>query len=204
MIFLDYCDICGLKNTNPPSSFCCINHAFKQFIYCGKKECKTEILKRNFVQEVTYGKYVNFYFKGNVNNLKIPRHDGSVVDGEISKIKNIENYINKKTLEVVVNYYAELHGVYQKCEKLISYKKLQKYNTNLPIIYIKGNNNVDSRVNKKFNRDQKKIYFKCILTNHATRLLLLSYYKDGIFSNLPIDIIRIIFFELFKENDTCL
>ena len=68
-------------------------------------------------------------------------------------------------------------------------------------IYIKGHNNVDSRVNKKFKKDQKNIYFRCILINHSTRLLLLSYYKDGIFSNLPIDIVRIIFFELFKEHD---
>lgn len=191
MVLLDYCDICDKKNINPPSKFCFYDHPFGQFICCDEINCKKCILTKLFYYEIDNSTYSKYKFLGNIHNIIIPRNNNNkTVIGNIST-SYTKFYISKYSIKLNVSFIAYFNKVYQECQKVISYKKLSQFNINLPIILLTYNKtfNINKKLFKKFNKDKKYIFYKCLLTNKSTRLILISYYKNGIFSKLPNELV---------------
>ena len=176
MVLLDYCDICKKKNISPPSTFCFYDHPFGQFISCGNENCKNIILTKLFSYEIDNSTYSKYKFLGSMYNIIIPRNNNKTIVGNIST-SYTKFYISKYTLKLNVSFITYFNEVYQECQKVISYKKLSKFNPNLPIILLTNSFHINNKLVKKFNKDKKYIFYKCLLTNKSTRLILISYYK---------------------------
>ena len=197
MVLLDYCDICKKKNISPPSTFCFYDHPFGQFVSCGDENCKICILTQLFSYEIDHSTYSKYTFLGNVNNIVIPRNNNQTVIGNIS-YPYTKFYIDKYAIKLNVSFIAYFNQVYQECQKVISYKKLSKYNINLPLILLTNSLHINKQLIEKFNKDRKYIFYQCLLTNKSTRLILTSYYKNGIFSKLSTELISCIMKFLYK------
>ena len=159
----------------------------------GAITCKKEILDKLFSYEIKYSIYSKFTYLGNVDGIIIPRTNGSTIIGYLIA-PNFSIYIHKDCIKLNINFSTYLNEVYQECCKLISYNKLSKYNINLPLILLNRdkNININKKLHNKFKKDKKYIFYTCLLTNISTRLVLISYYHEGIFSKLSTELVNCI------------
>ena len=204
MVYIGECEFCGKRNVNPPNSnffFTC--HYGRTFVSCLDKKCRDIHLNTVAAHEIktqTFGRYV---ICGTDLKVNVPRSDGSTSEGIIAYQEGIAPssciVIQKNNIMFYTEFYEE-DGV--KC-KHVAFNKLSLVNTHLPLVRIKQSKFVKSSITNELKEFQTRLNNFCILTNKATRLVIISHIKsDGAFACLPKEILSIIlkhYYEYYEE-----
>lgn len=202
MVWLDKCCICQKKN-NPKifNSFTILDHAYRSYIICGNKNCKLEMhdIVNNF--ELKNRIFSNFKIIKNIQDINIPRTNGTISIGEIKYEKNLDNtllfYYNNNPL--ITTNFKILDKLYSKD---VEYNELAKVNCHLPLIKITSHDGKDKMIKRKFQKFQKEFTNQLLLINKATRLIIFSHLKEEqtLFYKLPEELIKVIIAYYFNLN----
>ena len=194
MVYIGECEFCGKRNLNPPNNdffFSC--HHGRTIVSCVDKKCKDVHLNTVATHELKTQTFAKYDICGTDLRVKIPRSDGSYSDGVITYQDGIAPspciVINKNN----IMFYTEFsEGGSTKC-KHVAFDELSLTNTHLPLIKIKQSKLVMPSIKNELKEFQTTLNDICILTNKATRLVIISHIKsDGSFACLPREIITVV------------
>ena len=203
MVYIGECEFCGRRNINPPNSdffFTC--HYGRTIVSCTDRICRTQHAIEVMEHELKTHTFRNYVILGEYCHVKVPRSDGSVSDGIITYEEGLPPIPCIKILNNDIMFYTEFSddrypGV-TRC-KHVSFSDLSNVNMHLPIIKIHQNDEVRDAQKKKLTEFQQALNNYCILTNKATRLVVLSHVKsDGSFSCLPKEIVALIITKYYQ------
>ena len=120
MVFVDKCEICGNKGTFVYSAY--LTH----FSVCPNKQCNIQILSNSIFFQIENEKFIKYRFDGNIENIKIPRSNGSVSMGKIVYGNTIDDPLEfKNSIPVLRVSFVDNNRLN---EKYILYSQLALYN----------------------------------------------------------------------------
>ena len=204
MVYLGECEFCGKRNLNPPNSdffFSC--HHGRTIVSCVDKKCKEVYINTVATHELKTCTFRQYKICGTDLKVNIPRSDGSTTEGVITYQEGIAPtsciVIDKNNIMFYTEF-SEVDSI--KC-KHVAFDKLSLINTHLPLVKIQQSKYVMPSIKNELKRYQIALNNFCIVTNKATRLVIVSHMKsDGSFACLPRDVISVIlkhYYEYYEE-----
>ena len=200
MVYIGSCEFCGRRNINPPSSdffFVCLHG--RTIVSCVNENCKVSYCNAVAQHELKTQTFSQYEIYGASRNIRIPRSDGSVSEGVIAYENGLPPMSSIRIRENNIMFYIEFTDNNDiKC-KHVSFSELSRINTHLPLVKMNQSNNIALLEKQRLEEFQEQINNYCVLTNKATRLIIMSYIKSsGTFSILPREIISIILAKYYQ------
>ena len=201
MVFLGKCCIC---NKQAKAIIFIKNHRVS---YCDNNECEIPYNNNIINYMIDNNHYNSFSLIGKKRYINIPRSSGKISIGDIMNLIEWDGGISFQDKHPLIKVtFTDKKNQY--C-KYLSYNKLSEYNFHLPLISIFKKFDRNHTSHDIIIKKQQEIYKYCIYTNKATKLIILSalYHtipdKDinGYFGYLPLDIINIIIYYYFNDNN---
>lgn len=199
MVYFRECDFCGKENEQPYNTKFFFTCQYKKtFVCCGDDDCVDKHSRAVCNYEIRIKKFNNYDFYGNTT-IYLPRTNGSISIGKITKPYDIPPYSCLEVLENDIMLYTEFfENNSLKCKNIL-FTTINKFNLHMPLVRIIQSNKIKNLEIMKFRNFQINLENFCLLTNKATRLILISYFKnDGLFSILPKEIISIILMQYYE------
>ncbi len=197
MVLLDKCNICNRINKPPRTvDFCALMHYCDYYVTCDHEPCYSKTKNKIAEYEINNNIYCEFDLFGKIDNIAIKRTSGKISIGSIKKnFDELRQFItyDKNNNPILGVKWMDIKKD-SMFEKTISYKTLSKDNLHLPLIRVKPGKNIDANNLELYNIKNNELYNYCLFTNQATRLILISFYKNKDYFNLlPTEIIQLIF-----------
>ncbi len=195
MVYIGECEFCGKRNINPPNNdffFTC--HNGRTFVSCTDTECKLLHARAVVKHELKTQTFQNYSIYGADRKVKIPRSDGSVCDGEIVYQQGFPPSSCIMIRNDHIIFYTEFLDSEQELRcKHVSFGDLSRVNTHLPLVRITQSDKASNIEKKRLKKLQNRLNNFCVLTNRATRLVVMSHARsDGSFGCLPRELVSVI------------
>ena len=211
---MDQCHICSTKNINT-RFFHILVHHFGNYVVCDDDECRRVHAEKIMRDELQYNVFISYNFRGIVNNIKIPRTDGSFSIGKIIDRQSLDDYLfiidEVPQLRVEFNeladtythdasyissiYRDETDTIHMQYTKHIDYTTLSLHNLHLPMVHIPQRCFTNTELNAEFVKKQRTLYDMCAYTNQATKMILMSWHQHRnvtYFDYLPRELLLLI------------
>ena len=206
MVLIGECPNCGERGSGV------LELPSKQFTFCDKSECSNKYNNSIIKHMVEFNEFSSYHYYGNITSINIPRSKGGFSVGNIKKKELWNDFQCFKNEEPLIKVNFTHKERYY--EKILSYDTFAKHNLHLPMINIQWSrlNLLNNETLALFNNKKQQIYDYCVVTNQATRLIILSniYHtqpgKDindinGLFGYIPIELIKKIIHYYFNQDD---